>query len=236
MLLQGGFIWQAGTGLYALLPLAHRVLERLKSLVRQELNAIGAQECVLPAITGRTLWERSGRWSQAGDELFRLQDRKGSSYCLAATHEETITALVAATVSSYRSLPLYIYQIQPKYRDELRPRHGLLRCREFLMKDMYTFDCNEEDAHATYNAMIACYHRILEKLGVPFMVVEADTGLIGGSKSHEFQVNAPIGEDTFVTCGKCKAAANIEELTGMLQGVSYFVLFFFGFFCIKKYL
>ena len=211
LLLQAGYIWQAGSGLYSLLPLAQRVLHRLTNLVRWELNSIGAQECVLPAITERELWERSGRWQEAGDELFRFKDRKNAEFCLAATHEETVTSLVASLVSSHRSLPLYLYQVQPKYRDEIRPRYGLLRSREFFMKDMYTFDKTEQDALDTYNRVLAAYHQIFARLNVPLALVEADTGMIGGSLSHEFQIRADIGEDTLVTCSTCSRSTNIEK-------------------------
>ncbi|EGD72428.1 prolyl-tRNA synthetase [Salpingoeca rosetta] len=217
LLLRGGYIWQAGSGLYALLPMANRVVQRLQSLVRAELNAIGSQECVLPAITDKHLWQQSGRWQEAGDELFRLEDRKGAAYCLAATHEETVTALVSSLVSSHRSLPLYLYQMQPKYRDEMRPRYGLLRCREFMMKDMYTFDSSEQDARATYAKVVECYQRILQRLGVPFAKVQADTGLIGGSLSHEFQIKAEIGEDELIFCDTCNQAANIEKIDGLID-------------------
>eukprot|EP00043_Microstomoeca_roanoka_P020155 m.238985 g.238985 ORF g.238985 m.238985 type:complete len:435 (+) comp17118_c1_seq2:126-1430(+) len=211
LLLQAGYVWQVSSGIYSLLPLATRVLQRVKTLVRDELNKIGSQECILPAITDKALWDQSGRWQAAGDELFRFHDRKGAQYCLAATHEETVTALVAAHVTSYRSLPLYLYQMQPKYRDELRPRYGLLRCREFFMKDMYTFDCTEEDAVITYNKVVESYKAILQALDIPYVVVEADTGLIGGTKSHEFQIQADIGEDTIVACSTCNKSANVER-------------------------
>lgn len=165
----------------------------------------------------RTLWTKTNRWTTTGPELVRLQDRKGEDFCLAPTAEELVTDIVSNVVHSYRQLPLMLYQIGEKYRDEVRPRFGLIRGREFLMKDMYSFDTTQEAAHMTYDRVVGAYHRIMQRLKLPYAVAEADSGNIGGNKSHEFHALAPIGEDTLLTCSKCgKYTANLEKARGRL--------------------
>lgn len=166
----------------------------------------------MPKLLPKDLWEVSGRWDIMGDELVRLKDRKGEDYCMAPTHEEIVTNIVANDISSYRQLPLRIYQIGVKFRDELRPRFGVIRGREFLMKDMYSFDIDAESAHKTYKDVVDSYHRIMRRIQLPYTVAEADSGNIGGSKSHEFHALAEIGEDTLVHCELCDFSSNIEKL------------------------
>ncbi len=210
LLLRGGFIRMVGAGIYEMLPLGFRVLMKISRIVRDEMNRAGAQEVLMPALLPREYFEESGRWDGFGDTLLRLQDRKGGDYHLGPTHEEIITDMVRRDVKSYRQLPLSLYQIQMKFRDEARPRAGLLRCREFMMKDAYSFDATEEGALASYETMRAAYHRIFKRLGLDYRVVAADSGSMGGSTSAEFQVLAQNGEDAIVACTKCEYAANVE--------------------------
>eukprot|EP00055_Hartaetosiga_balthica_P001983 m.2484 g.2484 ORF g.2484 m.2484 type:complete len:438 (-) comp1805_c0_seq1:151-1464(-) len=212
LLLQAGFIDQSASGMFSILPLGFRVLQKLKTVIRQELGKMGAEELYLPIITEASLWKESGRWDQAGDELFRLKDRKEHQYCLAATHEETVTKLIASHVTTYRQLPIYVYQTQTKFRDEQRPRHGLVRAREFIMKDMYTFDISKDDAIQTYERAIEAYKSIFSRINLPVEIVAADTGMIGGNLSHEFHVPTTIGEDTLVSCNTCHRAVNLEKI------------------------
>lgn len=166
----------------------------------------------MPKLLPKDVWQRSGRWDIMGDELIRLKDRKGEDYCLSPTHEEIVTQIVANDVSSYRQLPLRIYQIGVKFRDEMRPRFGVIRGREFLMKDMYSFDVDAESAHKTYQEVVDSYHRIMNRVNLPYAVADADSGNIGGSKSHEFHALAEIGEDTLVYCNKCDYSTNVEKI------------------------
>ncbi|MCX7807045.1 MAG: proline--tRNA ligase, partial [Deltaproteobacteria bacterium] len=210
LLLRGGFIRMVGAGIYEMLPLGHRVLRKITEIVREEMDRAGAQEVLMPALLPRQYFEETGRWDLYGEVLFRLRDRKGGDYHLGPTHEEIITDMVRREVRSYRQLPLNLYQIQMKYRDEPRPRAGLLRCREFLMKDAYSFDVDEKSALASYENMREAYHRIFRRLGLAYRVVEADSGAIGGETSAEFQVLAQTGEDAIVACTACQYAANVE--------------------------
>ena len=211
LLTRGGYIRKLTAGVYDYLPLAHRVIRNIEEIIRQELNRAGAQELLMPTVQPAEIWEESGRWQKYGPELLRLKDRKGGDFCLGPTHEEVIVDLVRRDVRSWRQLPLNLYQIQGKFRDEIRPRAGLMRGREFIMKDAYSFDINEESALQSYEAMYEAYKRIFNRCGLDFRPVEADTGSIGGSRSHEFQVLASSGEDAIVSCDSCAFAANVEQ-------------------------
>ncbi|MCL4292270.1 MAG: proline--tRNA ligase [Acidimicrobiia bacterium] len=210
LLVRGGFIRKVASGIYSWLPLGSRVLRRVERIVREEMDAAGAQELVLPIAQPLDLWERSGRDTAYGPLMFRLQDRKESWFCLSPTAEEVITSTVAAEYSSYRDLPVNLYQVNWKYRDELRPRFGLLRAREFLMKDAYSFDLDADGLQASYRAMYDAYHRIFERCGLTFRPVEGEAGEIGGDVNHEFMAVAAVGEDDFVWCRSCDYAANVE--------------------------
>jgi len=213
LLLRAGYIRKLTSGVYSYLPLALRAIRKVERIVRQEMNRAGAQELLLPMVQPGDLWKESGRWEKYGPELLRFTDRHDRESCLGPTHEEVITDLVRMNVHSYRNLPLNLYQIQTKFRDEIRPRFGLMRGREFIMKDGYSFDVDEEGAEITYKKMYEAYHRIFERCGLAFRAVEADTGTIGGSFSHEFMVLAATGEDTLVICSGCSYAANMEKAT-----------------------
>jgi prolyl-tRNA synthetase len=199
-----------GAGIYELLPLGTRVLHKIERIIREEMDGAGAQELLMPTFVPSEYFKETGRWEVYGPTLLRIKDRKGGEYHLAPTHEEIITDLVRREIKSYRQLPLNLYQIQLKYRDEPRPRAGLLRCREFIMKDAYSFDVSEEAALESYAHMRETYHRIFKRLGLEYRVVEADSGAIGGKQSAEFQVLAQTGEDWIVACGTCDYAANVE--------------------------
>jgi len=216
LLLRGGFIRKLTTGVYSYLPLGLSVIRKIERIVREEMNRAGAQEVLLPIVQPADLWIESGRWVKYGPELLRFKDRHDRDSCLGPTHEEVITDLVRMNVHSYRNLPLNLYQIQTKFRDEIRPRFGLMRGREFIMKDGYSFDQDEEGANLTYQKMYDAYQRIFARCGLAFRAVEADTGSIGGSFSHEFMVLAETGEDTIVICraSNCGYAANLEKAVG----------------------
>ncbi|MEM9188326.1 MAG: proline--tRNA ligase [Myxococcota bacterium] len=210
LLLRGGYIRMVGAGIYEILPLGLRVLHKIGQIVREEMNRTGAQELLMPALLPAEYFQESGRWDSFGGALMRLKDRKGADYHLGPTHEEIITDLVRREVKSYRQLPMNLYQVQMKYRDEPRPRAGLLRCREFLMKDAYSFDISEDAAVKSYELMREAYHRIFTRLGLDYRIVSADSGAMGGSTSAEFQVLTQTGEDAIVACGNCDYAANVE--------------------------
>lgn len=217
LLLRGGFIRKLTSGVYTYLPLGLATIRKVEQIVREEMNRAGAQEVLLPIVQPSDLWIESGRWTKYGPELLRFKDRHDRESCLGPTHEEVITDLVRMNVHSYRNLPLNLYQIQTKFRDEIRPRFGLMRGREFIMKDGYSFDLAEEGANLTYQKMYEAYHRIFARCGLAFRAVEADTGTIGGSFSHEFMVLAATGEDTIVICRAgqgCGYAANLEKAAG----------------------
>jgi prolyl-tRNA synthetase len=210
-LLRAGMIRKTTSGIYSYLPLGQRVLQKLEQIVREEMNRQGGQELLMPALQPAELWQESGRWHIYGKELFRLKDRNGRDYCLGPTHEEIITDLVRREVSSYRQLPLLLYQIQTKCRDEIRPRFGLIRGREFTMKDLYSFDRDVAGLDTSYHKMFNAYREIFRRSGLEFQVVEADSGAIGGSDSHEFIVVAETGESEIAYCSACGYAANLER-------------------------
>ena len=212
LLVRAGFIRRAAPGIYTWLPLGLAVKAKIEQIVREEMNAAGAQEVFFPALLPREAFEATGRWTEYGDNLFRLQDRKKSDYLLAPTHEEMFTLLVKDLYSSYKDLPLTLYQIQNKYRDEARPRAGLLRGREFVMKDAYSFDVTHEGLVESYKAQRDAYERIFKRLGVDYVIVKADAGAMGGSASEEFLSPSPIGEDTFVRSAG-GYAANVEAVS-----------------------
>lgn len=211
LMLRAGYINQLTAGIYTLLPLAFRSVRKIEQIVREELNAAGAQELLLPMVQPAEIWKQSGRWEHYGKELLRFADRKNQDYCLSPTHEEGITDVARQFIRSYKQMPINMYQIQVKFRDELRPRAGLMRGREFVMKDAYSFDTSFETAELSYKKMYDAYHRIFKRCGLSFRAVEADTGSIGGSHSHEFQVLAQTGEDRILSCPKCGYAANEEK-------------------------
>ncbi|MDI6907804.1 MAG: proline--tRNA ligase [Thermoanaerobacterales bacterium] len=213
LLLRAGFIRKAAAGMYTLLPLAHRVITKIENIIREEMNRAGGQEILMPIMQPAELWQQSGRWEVYGPELMRLRDRHGRDFCLGPTHEEIITELVKNDVRSYRQLPLLLYQIQNKYRDERRPRFGLMRGREFIMKDLYSFDRDEAGLDVSYWKMYRAYERVFARCGLAFRPVEADSGPIGGSGSHEFMVLAQSGEATIIYCPNpdCGYAANVEK-------------------------
>ena len=211
LLLRGGFIRKLTSGMYTYLPLGLIVLQKVTDIVRQEMNNAGAQEILMPMVQPGDLWQESGRWKKYGPELLRFQDRHARDYCLGPTHEEVVTDLARKELHSYKQLPVNLYQIQTKFRDEIRPRFGLMRGREFVMKDAYSFDVDDDAASKSYEIMRDAYYRVFERCGVEFRAVEADSGSIGGSFSHEFMVLADTGEDTLVTCKACSYAANVEK-------------------------
>jgi len=212
LMLRAGFIRKAAAGIYTYLPLGWRVIRKIEQIVREEMDAQGGQELMMPIIQPAELWKETGRWDVYGPEMFRLRDRHDREFCLGPTHEELITDLARAEVRSYKQLPLLLYQIQNKYRDERRPRFGLMRGREFIMKDLYSFDRGPEEAKISYKKMYEAYERVYKRCGLSFRAVEADAGAIGGSGgSHEFMVLADSGEAAVVFCPDCNYAANVEK-------------------------
>ena len=211
LLVRAGFIRQISRGIYDYLPLGLKVIRKIETIVREEMDRAGAQELLLPIASPAELWQESGRWELYGKELIRFKDRHERDFCLGPTHEEVITDLVRRVVRSYREMPFNLYQIQTKFRDEVRPRFGLMRGREFIMKDAYSFHVDVEDCRREYENMFQTYKRIFSRCGLEFRPVEADTGAIGGSQSHEFQVLAESGEDAIVSCNKCEYAANVQK-------------------------
>jgi prolyl-tRNA synthetase len=211
LLVRAGYIRQISRGIYDYLPLALKVLRKIENIVREEMDRAGAQELLLPVTSPAELWKESGRWEVYGKELLRFKDRHDREFCLGPTHEEVITDVVRRVVRSYRELPFNLYQIQTKFRDEVRPRFGLMRGREFIMKDAYSFHADVEDCLREYDKMLQTYKRIFDRCGLRFRPVEADTGAIGGSQSHEFQVLAESGEDAIASCRNCEYAANLQK-------------------------
>ena len=211
LMLRAGYMRKAAGGIYTYLPLAWRVLHKIENIVREEMDAIGSQEILMPVVQPAEIWQESGRWDVYGAEMWRVKDRHSREFCLGPTHEEMVTTLIRADVRSYRQLPLCVYQIQDKFRDERRPRFGLMRSREFIMKDAYSFDVDEAGLNVSYKAMYDAYTRIFTRCGLKFRPVEADSGAIGGSGSHEFMVLADSGEAEIVYCDKCNYAANTEK-------------------------
>ena len=220
LLLKAGLIYQVAAGVYAYLPLAWRALRKIENIIREEMDAAGSQELMMPALQPMELWEQTGRRAAMGDVLFSLQDRRGRPMALAPTHEEVITSIVRANVQSYRDLPVILYQIQTKFRDEPRPRAGLVRVREFAMKDAYSFNADEESLEESYQAMAQAYRNIYRRCSLPVLMAEADSGAIGGKDSHEFLLPTPTGEDTVITCPACGYTANAEKAVGVYPTVA----------------
>jgi len=211
LLVRAGLIRQVARGIYDFLPLGLKVVRKVEAIVREEMNRAGAQEILMPAVCPAELWQESGRWEHYGKELLRIKDRHERDFCFGPTHEEVVTDIVRREIRSYRDLPLNLYQIQTKFRDEVRPRFGLMRGREFIMKDAYSFHTDFTDCQREYQNMYDTYRRIFDRCGLTYRPVEADTGAIGGTMSHEFQVLADSGEDAIVSCDKCTYAANVEK-------------------------
>jgi len=211
LMIRAGLIRKLTSGIYSYLPLGYRIIRKLEQIIREEMNKAGAQEVHMPMVQPSEIWQESGRWVYYGKELLRFRDRHDHEYCLGPTHEEVITTLVRNDVKTYRQLPCNLYQIQTKFRDEVRPRFGVMRCREFGMKDAYSFDVDEAGAEKSYEKMFAAYNNIFRRCGLKFRPVEADSGSIGGKYSHEFMVMADSGEDAMVFCEKCSYAANLEK-------------------------
>jgi len=216
LMVRSGMVRKLASGLYEWLPLGLRVLKKVENIIREEMNSVGGQEVSLPILQPRELWEETGRWSVYGKELFRLKDRKGADFCLAPTHEEVITDIVRRNVRSYKDLPLMLYQFGIKFRDEIRPRFGVMRAREFLMKDAYSFHATNEDANDYYEKVFEAYKKICSRCGFKFRAVEAATGAIGGKHSHEFMVLAETGEELIAHC-ECGYGANVEKAESVLE-------------------
>ncbi|HXV09268.1 MAG TPA: proline--tRNA ligase, partial [Burkholderiales bacterium] len=210
LMLRAGLVRQLARGIYTWMPLGLRVLRKIEQIVREEMNASGAIELLMPAVQPAELWQESGRWEEYGPELLRLKDRHQREFCFGPTHEEVVSDIVRREVKSYRQLPLNFYQIQTKFRDEIRPRFGVMRAREFVMKDAYSFHADEASLSKTYRDMHDCYTRIFTRLGLKFRAVSADTGAIGGTGSHEFHVLADSGEDAIAFSPDSDYAANVE--------------------------
>jgi prolyl-tRNA synthetase len=210
LMVRAGYVRQLAAGLYIYLPLGIRVMEKINRVIREEMNAIGGQEVTMPVLNPAEVWQQTGRWDTIGDEMFRLKDRSGRDMCLAMTHEETMTWLAAHDIRSYRDLPQIWYQVQTKLRDEARPKSGVLRTREFTMKDSYSFDKDEEGLDRSYQLHLEAYKKIYSRCGLRFHVVQSDTGMMGGSMAHEFMAPSPAGEDDVALCSGCGYAANTE--------------------------
>src|SRR5689334_4909452 len=211
LLLRAGYIRQLSAGIYSYLFLAQRSLLKIAQIVREEMNAIGGQEMALPALHPAEIWQESGRWELMGDNMFRLKDRFGRDMCLGMTEEEVMTSIARGELRSYKQLPQIWYQIQNKFRDEPRPKSGLLRVRQFIMKDSYSFDIDQAGLDAAYDKHYAAYCRIFERCGLEYTVVEAHSGAMGGSQSHEFMVASDAGEDFVAICKSCGYSANLEK-------------------------
>ena len=217
LMMRSGMIRKIAAGIYTYMPLGLRSIRKFEQIVREEMNRAGAIELLMPGVQPAELWIESKRWAQYGKELLRFKDRKDNEFCMGPTHEEIITDIARREVKSYRQMPVNFYQIQTKFRDEIRPRFGLMRGREFIMKDAYSFDVDSSAADLSYDRMYQAYNRIFERCGLNFRAVEADTGSIGGSASHEFMVLASSGEDAIVSCNTCRYAANVEKAEGIKQ-------------------
>ncbi len=219
LLIKAGYIRSVGSGIYSYLPLGYRAIRKVIDVIREEMDAIGSQELVLPILTPSELWQETGRWEAYGSEMFRLKDRKEHDMALAPTHEELITDLARKEIKSYKDMPQIWYHFQWKFRDEIRPRSGLLRTRSFIMKDSYSLDSSFEDLHESYKKHFEAYSKIFKKLGLQFYVVSASSGLMGGSASQEFMVESDIGEDRIVVCDKCGYASNVEVAEALVEPV-----------------
>ncbi|HNV48599.1 MAG TPA: proline--tRNA ligase [Spirochaetota bacterium] len=211
LMIRAGLIRKETAGMYAYLPLGLRALQKITAIIREEMERAGALEFLMPELTGAELWKESGRWDTMGKEMFRITDRNGMAYALAPTHEEAFTAMVRSLISSYRDLPLNVYQINTKFRDEIRPRFGVMRSKEFIMKDAYSFDLDEAGLETSYQAMRQAYRRIFQRAGIDTIPVEADTGAMGGSASEEFMVASEVGEEVLLICPQCGYRANQER-------------------------
>ena len=210
LMLRAGLIRKLSAGLYTWMPIGLRVLRKVENIVREEMNNAGAQEILMPAVQPSSLWEESGRWNEYGSLLLRIKDRHNRDYCFGPTHEEVITDIARKELRSHKQLPLNFYQIQTKFRDEIRPRFGVMRAREFLMKDAYSFHLDQDSLEQGYNLMHKTYSKAFERMGLEFRVVDADSGEIGGNRSQEFHVIADSGEDAIAFCDEENYAANIE--------------------------
>jgi prolyl-tRNA synthetase len=219
LLLRAGYVRQLGSGIYSLLPLGWRVAQRAMKIVREEMDAVGGQEFFLPALHPAEVWKESGRWAVMGETMFRLQDRKGADMCLGMTHEEVFTTIVRHEVRSYKQLPQVWYQIQTKFRDEERPKSGLMRLRQFIMKDAYSFDADWAGLDKSFDDQREAYKRIFERCGIKYHIVEASSGAMGGSESNEFMARTSAGEDFIAVCGACGYSANLEKATSKLSAV-----------------
>ena len=213
LMLRAGLIRKMSSGIYAYMPMGFKVYKNVEKVIREEMDRAGAQELIMPALLPAEAYQASGRWEKFGPEMFRMSDRGGRPFCLGPTHEEPFTEAVRDTFRSYKNLPVTLYQIQHKYRDEKRPRFGVIRSREFVMKDAYSFDADEEGLDKSYKIMYDAYRRIFDRLGLDYTVVDADSGAMGGSGSQEFMVKSPIGEDAICFCDACGYAANEEKAT-----------------------
>ena len=211
LMLRGGYIKRLGSGLYTWMPIGLRVLRKIENIVREEMNKAGALELLMPAVQPAELWEESGRWGKFGPELLRLTDRHDRQYCVGPTHEEVITDIARRDIKSYRQLPMNFYQIQTKFRDEIRPRFGVMRSREFIMKDAYSFNIDEASLQQSFDSMHTAYCSVFDRMGLDYRAVEADSGSIGGAQSREFHVLADSGEDAVVYATQGDYAANIEK-------------------------
>src|SRR5688572_25246857 len=219
LLLRAGAIRQLSAGIYSLLPLGQRIAIKVMQILREEMNAIGGQEFYLPALHPAELWQESGRWQAIGDEMFRLKDRKNTDMCLGMTHEEVFTAIARNEIRSYKQLPQVWYQIQLKFRDEARPKSGLIRIRTFIMKDAYSFDVDRDGLDKSFIDQRQAYRKIFTRCGIQFLIVEASSGAMGGSESSEFMARTPAGEDLVVSCPNCDYAANLEKATSKIAAV-----------------
>ena len=220
LLLRAGLIRQLTAGVYSFLPLGERVAQKVMRILREEMNAVGGQEFFLPALHPAEIWQESGRWSAIGDEMFRFKDRKGTDMCLGMTHEEVFTSIARHEIRSYKQLPQVWYQIQIKFRDEARPKSGLMRLRTFIMKDAYTFDVDRAGLDKSFLDQREAYKKIFTRCGIQFLIVEASSGSMGGSESNEFMARTPAGEDLIVSCPNCDYAANLEKATSRLAEIS----------------
>src|SRR5688500_12272076 len=219
LLLRAGMIRQLSAGIYSLLPLGQRIALKVMQILREEMNAIGGQEFYLPALHPAEIWQESGRWDAIGDEMFRLKDRKGTDMCLGMTHEEVFTTIARNEIRSYRQLPQVWYQIQIKFRDEARPKSGLMRIRTFIMKDAYSFDVDRAGLDKSFSDQREAYKKIFSRCGIQFLIVEASSGAMGGTESNEFMARTPAGEDFIVNCTNCDYAANVEKATSRLAPI-----------------
>src|SRR5829696_348756 len=219
LLLRAGVIRQLSAGIYSMLPLGQRISLKIMQILREEMNAIGGQEFFLPALHPAEIWQESGRWSAIGEEMFRFKDRKGADMCLGMTHEEVFTTIARSEIRSYKQLPQVWYQIQTKFRDEARPKSGLIRIRQFIMKDAYTFDVDRDGLDKSFSDQREAYKKIFTRCGIQFLIVEASSGAMGGSESNEFMARTDAGEDFIAVCESCGYAGNLEKATSKIPAI-----------------